>query len=193
MPLNKLCKKIEEEARTEVESILSAAKSEADSIKASYENKKSEYEKKINMKADQLSEEKRRNIVTNARIIARNNELKLKQEILDEVFQKCSKDIEKLDIKKYSGFLKRLIIDSGMKKLTITPGKKDKAIFNSDFIKELKENKCTITVSDKLAEFEKGFIANSGEMEMDFSLKSILENKRSELTVAINSVLFGNS
>lgn len=193
MPLNKLCKKIEEEARMEVEAILSAAKKEADSIKSSYENKKSKYENKIKMKAAQLSEEKRRNIVTNARIIGRNNELKLKQDILDEVFQRCSKEIEGLDSKKYAGFLKRLIIDSKMKKLDITPGKKDKAIFNSDFIKEMKKNNCSITISDNVAKFDKGFIANSGEMEMDFSLSSVLANKKSELTVAINSILFSNS
>jgi vacuolar-type H+-ATPase subunit E/Vma4 len=193
MPLNKLCQKIEEEAKNEADAILSAAKSEAEKIKASYESKKSEYEAKINAKASQLAEERRRNIITNSRINARNNELLKKQNILDEVFKKCYSELEKLDKNKYSDFIQKLIIDSGMKKLEIIPGKKDKEVFGSNFIKGMKEKNLEITVSSKTADFDKGFIAKSGEMEMDFSLLSVLENKKPELTVAINSILFGNS
>jgi len=193
MPLNKLCKKIEEEARIEAEAILSDAKKEADNIKASYEQKKSEYESRITSKAKQLAEQKRRNIITNARIEGRNNELIQKQAILKEVFAKCRSELEKLNKTKYSGFIQKLIIESGMNNIEIIPGKKDKDIFGNDFVKKLKEAGITVSMQKKESDFDKGFIAKSGEMEMDFSLSSVLDNKKSELIVAINNVLFGES
>ncbi|MDD5090265.1 MAG: V-type ATP synthase subunit E [Candidatus Wallbacteria bacterium] len=189
MSLDRLETRIREEAESEAKSLLAEAELEAQRITGEFEKSVKQATQGIERRAQQAAETRKRNILTSARSEIRNRELSAMQELIDTVMSNSKTRLAGLPSDRYTKLLRRLILSTGIAGVSIRPGISDVKHFTRDFIQKLSAEGVKLTL-DKPADFDHGFILRSGELEIDFSLDSILRCSRDELVVLIKQVLF---
>jgi len=193
MSLEKIKERILQEAREEAARIISDADgkvraAEQETRKAADAHYRSELE---SGKTALLREEER--FVMSCKAETSAEALRLKNQLIDEVFQKAVQEILRLDDKRYLDFIERRIagnLTQGMDSIVIS--RRDTKRITKEWLdtvlkKADKGGHLTIVASDGI---QGGFILKGPKAEIDCSLAQLLSDKKEELKPDVSRALF---
>lgn len=179
------------------ETIINEAKSEAENILADFKQKAEAEKNQIIEEYKKLAEEKKRKIYTTAELSQRQAFLQVKQQLIDDVFEKAIEKLENLPVKKYQNLLHNMLIASvvtGEEEIIvsakdlpkITPEFIDKV--NAELKKQGKAGK--LKLSAKTDDMIGGFILISKDMEINCTFDSLIKLERENSEIEIAKILF---
>lgn len=194
MSLEKIRKKILEEAKAEAGQIIREAEEKAGLAREeARRNAEARYKAEIeNTKAALAFEEER--VLTEYKANTSAEVLRLKNQLIDEVFDKAIERIVKLEDKKYLEIIARYLVENltlGVGTLII--GQKDHGRITQDWVNTLLKKADKEDLRLKIVtspDIQGGFILQGEKAEIDCSLRQIIIDKKEELKPEISRVLF---
>lgn len=195
--ISNLTSKILKDAEERKDSILAAAEDEKAKILEKKINAAKSLEATMLEKAEREAETRKERVISGAELTARNEKLKAKQAIIQDVFTKSVEELCKLSKDQYVSFIKDSILKleiAGDEKLILNEeGKKivDGALI-SEINKELasKGKKGEITLSAETANFKGGFILEKAGIEINNTFEALVDSLREELEFEVARELF---
>lgn len=177
--LSKLTDRILDEAKRSADDILSEAKDKVKKIELSSENQCEAKYKSMVEKGAREAESLKERLVSNANLKARDGELKVKQEVIQRVFEAALKDMKEIGSEKYVEYIKNNLSFSEDSILVVQQDKLDvvKSVFPN--VKVL-EDRFT----------ESGFIEVTGGIEKNYTFDTQLNYIKDEVQGEIAKVLF---
>ena len=195
MALEDILKKIEEKHQKDIKHIESETKEKCRKIKQEIDKEIKELQKKSENTIKAGAQKLKENMLQDARLKIAREVLKTKSDMLEEVFKNALRKLEELPVEDYISWMENIIPQ------TIEPGENEiilpKKLLKSDvigrFMKDINKKlsgRSRIKLSKDTEEITGGFILKKPKKEADCSFKSILEEKRNNLKVKINKLLF---
>ena len=141
--------------------------------------------------------ERKRRALAMAAMQARRQELKTKEELIDEAFDLAIQNLQQLPADKYQELIKPLIlgaVETGTELVVV--GEQDKKRIDNEFInslnKELKTQGKTgeLELSKETRQLAGGFILSADGVENNYSFELILKLSRDELEPEVANILF---
>ncbi len=147
--LENIIGRIEEKAEEEQESILEEARKKAEEIKSSGEKEAEKEKEKILEKGKSEADRIHRRTLANARRETRQKKLRVKEEVIEDVFEKVQDELADLqDEEEYNEILKDLIIRGGVTvgggELEVDLLEEDEEKISEDELEDIKDE-----ISDK--------------------------------------------
>jgi V/A-type H+-transporting ATPase subunit E len=178
------------------ESILSAAKSKADSIKAEGEKKAVRAYEEHLLKSKQQAEKEFENACSSVDANVKRKILAAKVDIIDETIEKTVSRLKSLPDKDYFELIEKIA------SAHLRPGKgilslseKDMARIPSDFEKRMNDNAQkiggSIELSKKSSDIDDGFVLNYGLISENCSFRAIIDADKDEIRDTAARILFG--
>jgi V/A-type H+-transporting ATPase subunit E len=193
----RICRRIEADARAKAEKISAEAAKKADIILSEAEKEAEKRREQILERAQKEAEEQKRRILGIARLDARKQMLAAKQELIKEALQQALEALMNLDEQDYFAVIKKMLLASiktGEEVVILSP--RDKARIPKNFWKEIQGelaaagHKDKLLISKETFEISGGFILRSGGVEINNSFDSLLEMYRDELEMEAAAILF---
>lgn len=193
----KIKETILEEANQEKEKIINEAKTQAKEIEARYKSQADQILGSILEKAKKAAEEKKRRIISMAELENRKALLKVKQEIIDEVFEKAKKKLKALPDEQYRNLIADMLMRStvtGNEEVIISES--DRQRITPEFIQEINKKlkdigkEGNLRISDVSRDMIGGFILKSKDVEINSTFDSLIKMEREELETEIAKILF---
>lgn len=197
MSLEAIVAKILKDAREQVSRIEGESRAKIQSIQSQCEETVRAVREASSKRAERLSEDQRRRLLSMAELDIRKEALALKQEMIEEVFEKVISQLLGGDKKRYSALLKKLVLDAdliGDEELILNP--KDRGAMGDALIRELNEaflkagKKGELRLSPESRPIRGGVIVRRGRKEVNCSVESIIYSKRDELEATVACILF---
>lgn len=197
MPIKDIIDKIMEDTQYEKEIIIKEAKQNMEKIKAQNQKEIDDIKKDILERYKQEAELKEKKIITEARLNAKQDILREKQAIIDEIFLEVTKRINELEDKEYLSLLEKLILENVEQgEETVYIGKQERASVNDEFIAKINKKlnsqgkKGELKLAKKRLPIMGGVILGTGEVNKNASLEIILEKIKDEIEIKLNQFLF---
>jgi len=178
--------KIIAQAEDDANNIIKKGKKEADSLK-----------NVLLYKYNQEASLRKSKILTEANLEAKKIILSEKQKIIENIFDKASESILKLDDKNYRNIIRKMILDNietGDETIFIDHSDRIKISesFMEDINKELKSKgeKGELKLSTSYLSIKGGVVIGSGKIRKNISLEFLLKKIREELEIQISKDLF---
>lgn len=193
----KLVDRILKEGRQRADEIINRARQRADEIIEEAEQTAQKKAEVIEQKAREDAEEIKRRIRAVAQMDMRKDILAVKQQFIDQVFDRVMEQLINLSTEEYQNILLELFVktvDTGREQVIIASGDQDR--INEQFIdrvnQALKEQGKTgnLTLSGETRDIKGGFILKSGGVEINNSFETILRMEREELEPEVAEILF---
>lgn len=186
--LNNLISKIKEEGNAQVKAIKAEGDAKRDAIIVKYTKEGEEVKTSLVEKAKREGSTRKERILSNAALKVRNEKLKVKGELIDEVFTEVINSLKDLNGENYKNF-----IVSSLKDVKLEGGEEiifSEAITDSDSL--LQEVNSALNTSFKLSDekVSSGFIVRNNGIDMNFSFENIVSFQRDALEGEIVSLLF---
>ncbi len=200
MPLESLLKGIEKEAQQKADEILSDARKEADEIieKAKKESKE---QAELLIKNEQtISEREAMKKVSQARLEARKEILRHKQNILDSVFNEAHQELKELKDERYLNWMGKTIVEScedGKEEIELSA--KDEKLLPNGWLNsingtlEKKGLKGNLMLKAVDLDFNGGFVMKNSKYEIVFTFNEILNSIKESKKAEVIKMLFGDS
>lgn len=195
--VERITRRILGDAREIADAILAEATEKAARILAGSETAADDIRKRILEQAGREAEEQKRRIVGVAMLDARKNLLAAKQELIEQSFRQSLHDLANLEDGTYFAFIKEMLlaqVETGSETVILSP--RDRERIPPGFWQGINQallaagKKGELTLSPEAREMQGGFILESDGVEMNCSLKSMLEIQRDELVPTIAGALF---
>ena len=197
MTIKDISEKIISDARIQADKIIAQAKDNANNIIKKGKKEADNIKNVILYKYNQEASLRKSKILTEANLEARKIILSEKQKIIENVFNKASESILKLDVKDYRNIIKKMIlnnIETGDETIFIdhSDQKKISESFIEDINKELKSKgeKGELKLSTSYLSIKGGVVIGSGKIRKNISLEFLLKKIREELEIQISKDLF---
>lgn len=195
--ISNLTSKILKDAEERRESILAKAESDKATIIEKKDKEAKSLEATMIEKAKSEAQTRKERVISGAELKARNEKLKAKQAIIEEVFNKSIDELCNLDKAKYSAFIKDSILALGIagdEKLILNEeGKKivDAALI-VEINKELasKGKKGELTINSEVGNFKGGFILEKDGIEINNTFEALVSSLKEELELEVARELF---
>lgn len=195
--VNNLTSKILKDAEERKAKILADAENEKASIITKKTNEANSLEAQMLEKAKREAQTSKERVISGAELKARNERLKAKQVIIQEVFEKSVEELCKLDQDKYIAFVKETILSSGVtgdEKLILNEeGKKfiTEAVV-AEINKELasKGKKGEISIVSEAGSFKGGFILEKDGIEINNTFEALVDSLKEDLEFEVARELF---
>jgi vacuolar-type H+-ATPase subunit E/Vma4 len=178
---------IKRQADAEIESIRQAAQDELTRLKKEFDEKKSQYLEEKTMDFNKSGELKKREIITNKRVLLKKKLLNEKRQLIEEIYDGIIEGLKKLKPEKYVIFieniLKEIIIT---KNEEIRPGKTEK-IFDDVFIKNINKKNGWKLKLGKTADISNGFLVveENYETTVDWdTLRDFIKQKEEDRIIS---------
>lgn len=198
MAFEDIVKKIGEDARTEAESLLSIAHAEADAIREKARREGEDLSSQLMEKARHRAEEHARRLETLAGLDLRKDVLKVKKNLIEEMFRRAEEEIINLPPDAYRAFLRPIIlaeVETGNEELIFSS--RHRTLFTDDFLRELNDElgplKGRLQLSGESGDFSGGVVLRDGKKENNLTLKSLIEAQRDKLEPLVADILFGEN
>lgn len=216
--LEKITQKIISDAQAHADAILAAARARVAEIEADCEQKKQELEQIIEAEAVKEGESVKMRAKSSIAMSKRDSMLSLRASLIDEAFEAALAQLIALDPTAYremlTGLLTKVICERSQSeqdsirlygedispaKYEVLMNKKDKDAHGKaiiDGVRRATVGKLSPKVLDKLVlsdrsvNIDGGFIIRCGEIELNCSLRVLVEGVRPQLETAVASVLF---
>ena len=195
--ISNLTSKILKDAEERKDSILAKAESEKASIIEKRNKEAKALEAEMIEKAKSEAQTRTERVISGAELKARNEKLKAKQAIIEEVFNKSVDELCKLSDAEYKTFIKESILTLGIagdEKLILN--EKGKSLVDNtllvDINKELtsKGKKGLLTISTEVGNFKGGFILEKGGIEINNTFEALVSSLKDELEFEVANELF---
>lgn len=192
-----LKERIRQRAEEEAQSVTAEAQKQAADILAKAKAKADRERAAILAKAEQDAAERKRRALAVAAMQARRQELKTKEELVDEAFTLAMQQLRQLPAERYQQLLKPIMlaaVETGTEQVVVAPH--DKERLGADFIasvnQELKAagKNGRLSLAPETRPLEGGFILSAGGVENNYSFELILKLSRDELEQEVATVLF---
>lgn len=197
MGLSDIIRKIEEKSRREADGILSSAREEAERKIATA---RSEGEVLIKQKR----EDTLKRIASIEKTARGRGEMKARQivqrtkaELIDEVLEKCLRELQKMPAADYRQFLLELILSHARGDEELILEETDKERLGADFPRVVSEKvrertgMTGLKVTFEPAPLGGGFLLRSGGVELDSTFPAIMKSMRDSLELFLAGFLFG--
>jgi V/A-type H+-transporting ATPase subunit E len=198
MAIEDILKKINDDVREEVASVLSLARAEADSIREKARREAEELRAELMQKAKERAQDHAERVKVLAGLDRRKDILKEKKRLITEAFEGAKENIIKLPPNEYIAFLKPLIlqaVESGNEE--IIPPSAQRSLFTPELVKNLNEalgrEKGRLRLSPDSGKFTGGFILREGNREINLTLDSLIDSQRDALEPQVARILFGEN
>ena len=184
--------KILKDAEARKENILATAQEERNKIVSKKESSANEIAKEILEKAEIEAKSKKERVISAAKLKVRNNKLAVKQEIIDEVFEKSIDKLTKLSKEEFLNFVRNTISSMNLSgKQNLILNKQGLEFVNASFIEELNSKvNAEITLSETVGNFKGGFILENNGIEINSTYEALVSSLRDELEFEVAKVLF---
>jgi V/A-type H+-transporting ATPase subunit E len=197
MTIKDINEKIISDAKIQADKIIAQAEDNANNIIKKGKKEADNIKNLILYKYNQEASLKKSKILTEANLEAKKIILSEKQKIIENVFNKASESILKLDNKDYRNIIKKMILDNietGDETIFIDHSDRDKISesFIEDINKELKSKgeKGELKLSTSYLPIKGGVVIGSGKIRKNISLEFLLKKIREELEIQISKDLF---
>ena len=180
-----LIDKILSDAKAQAEEIKNAALKEADEVIAAAQAKADKEKAKFDAAAEQEAQKAAAKEISAAEMRAKTLILSQKQECLEDVLNEAEKTLCSLEGEEYEK-----VILSMIKNADIADGseiifsKKDKEAFGK------KVSELGYKVSEEVRDIEGGFVVKNGDIEYNYSFKSIISVEREDILQLAAGILF---
>jgi V/A-type H+-transporting ATPase subunit E len=198
MAIDRITKKIMEDAEAEAKEILTKAEDEIETVKADTAETIAAIEGKAREEAAKEAEEQKRRIISRAQAEMRKELLAEKQKLIDESFRKAFTSLAELNAEKYSALMKKLLLQSveeGDEEVILASHDRgvDWSGLVSDVNRQLsaQNRKGALILSGETREMAGGFVLRKGRKEINCDLKLIVESVREELEFEVAHILWG--
>jgi V/A-type H+-transporting ATPase subunit E len=192
--ISNLTSKILEDAEAKKEVILSDAEKEKNKILSKKQEEAKIAEKIIIEKAEIEAVSRKERIISSAKLEARNEKLKAKQEVISEIFEISIENLCNISEKEFKEFIRLSILNSnivGEQKLILNDiGRK---IIDGSFLSEINEelkSKATVTLSEETRNFKGGFILEKDGIEINNTFEALVNSLKDDLNQEVARVLF---
>jgi len=197
MTIKDISKKIISDARIQEGKIIAQAEDNANDMIKKGKKEADSIKDIILHKYNQEAFLMKSRILTEANLEAKKNILSEKQKIIDNVFNKASESVLKLEDKDYRNIIKKMILENtetGDETIFINHSDREKVSksFINDINKELKSKgkKGELTLSTSYLPIKGGIVIGSGKIRKNISLEFLLKEIREELEIQISKDLF---
>jgi len=197
MSVKDISEKIMSDARIQADKIIAQAEDNANNIIKKGKKAADNIKNVILYKYNQEASLRKSKILTEANLEAKKIILSEKQKIIENVFDKASESILKLDDKDYRNIIKKMILDNietGDETIFIdhSDQKKISKSFIEDINKELKSKgeKGELKLSTSYLPIKGGVVIGFGKIRKNISLEFLLKKIREELEIQISKDLF---
>ncbi|MDI6840683.1 MAG: V-type ATP synthase subunit E [bacterium] len=188
--MEKVAKKILDDAKKEYDKIIKEAKDEAIKLKNKTKEELDRLNAEIEKQVKEVREKEKRRLVGMANLASRNELLHLKREIIDTLFNEALIRLNGGKKEEYLKLIKVLLERTGGKDGEIIVGESDDKI-DSKFIENV-NNKlgAKFILANEKRHFNGGFILHQGKVEIDASFEAILNTKRANIELELAKLLF---
>lgn len=180
--LDNLRQKIVDDAKIKADEIVTEATMQKEVVINSKIDEAEREKKKTIEKAKRDAELLKERKVSGAQLQVRDQNLRIKRQVMDKVMNEAKNRLEKLDANKYKEF-----VDNNLKALKLNGN--EVLLVQEGMEDTLKpaENYPTIARDEHV---ESGFIIKDESMELNFTFKSLIDYAREELESELASTLF---
>ncbi|MCI1931670.1 MAG: V-type ATP synthase subunit E [Clostridia bacterium] len=179
-----LINKILADANAQADEIKKTAQKEAEQIIAAAEAKaakeKAAADKITNLEAEKAASKE----ISGADMQAKKLILAEKQKCIEEVIAEAEKKLASLKGEKYKNVILKMIKNADCKDSEIIFSENDKATLQKD-VEDM-----GLKVSDETRDIEGGFVVKKGDIEYNYSFKSIITVEREEIQQIAAGILF---
>ena len=197
MTIKDISEKIISDSRIQADKIIAQAEDNSNNIIKKGKKEADNIKNVILYKYNQEASLRKSKILTEANLEAKKIILSEKQKIIEDVFNKASESILKLEDKDYRNIIKKMILDNietGDETIFIdhSDQKKISESFIEDINKELKSKreKGELKLSTSYLPIKGGVVIGSGKIRKNISLEFLLKKIREELEIQISKDLF---
>lgn len=184
--LENLTSKILDDSKKKADEILQKAKAEAEAILKEKSSSAQLVKNSYIEKAKAEAESRKQRIISNAELKGRNEKLKVKQEVINMVFNKASEELSKMDSDKFLEFLK-----TNVSSLNLKGG--EEIIISKDFKDAVTKdvlNELNLVLSKENREIPSGFIIINKGIEFNYTFNALVLSLREELEHEVAQMLF---
>lgn len=195
--INNLTSKIIDDAEAKKDEILAKASEEKEKILQKKQNAAKALEEEILEKAKSEAQTRKERTISSAELAARNEKLKAKQTVIEDVFNKSVSALCSLDENTLINFVKQTILSLnivGDEKLILNEA--GKKIITASIISEINEGlknkgkKGEISLSIENGNFKGGFILEKAGIEINNTFEALVGSLKEELEFEVAKVLF---
>jgi len=196
------------EAEQVTEKILADAKADAEKIKKQADEKEAaeqakldeqlqEYKKQTQTLARKAGKDKKLHLLASARMDIAREFLAEKRKILDDVFARARKQLNRLPDEDYRTLCTKLMLDAvetGDEEVIVD---KNEARIDQEFIKQINRKlgpgyNGNLRLSNERQDLAGGFVLRRGKIKNNVSLEVLLAQARKELEIELAKELFEN-
>lgn len=189
--IKEIREKIILDAKTKAEEYKKQALADAENINKSNKEKAERQKAILSEKAAAEAEAYYKRLISMSELKLKQENLKLRQEIIDKTFDSAYNKLSSLSKDEYIDMIKKLIIKF------VSTGNEE-VILGSMYEKEAKamineinkENKYSLKVVDEDKKIKVGFILKSEFIEINNDFEALLRNQKEEDTLEIVEILF---
>ncbi|MGI6128521.1 MAG: V-type ATP synthase subunit E [bacterium] len=192
-----LKERIRQRAKEEAQAVIAEAEKQAAEIIAKAKARAEKERADILAAAEREADERKRRTLAMAAMRSRRQELKTKEELIDEAFSLAIQKLQQLPADKYQQLLKPILlaaVETGTEQVVIADH--DTKRIDSSFINAINEELKAqgkvgaLTLAKETRQLQGGFILSAGGVENNYSFELILKLSRDELEQEVASVLF---
>ncbi len=200
MSIKEIKEKILQDAFEKKDEILKNAVFNIEKIKKQAIEENEIIQKKILEKYNNDAELKEKNIITEARLIAKKEILFEKQSIIDDIFAKVLDKIVNFDDEIYLNFIENIVlnnVETGDESIYI--GKRERPLINQKFIDNINNKlksagkKGELKLSNNRLPIIGGIVLGKEDIKKNASLEVIIENIKDETVTMLNNFLFSKN
>jgi V/A-type H+-transporting ATPase subunit E len=195
--ISNLTSKIQKDAEDSKLSIIAAANGEKDKILSKRNNEAKTAATEIIEKAKIEAESRKERIISGAELQARNEKLKSKQVVIQEVFEKSVSELCNLEKIQYLAFIKESILALDIKgNEVLILNEIGLRFIDNSFIEQLNNELLSkgkignLTLRSIPANFKGGFILEKDGIEINNTFESLVHSLREELELEVAKQLF---
>lgn len=181
--LDHIVNRILEDAENEKKQILKQAEFEKKKLIKEREDARWKKSREMLEKANKDAQHMKESILNQAQADARDEMLKTKRTILDEVFLKASIEMQNMNDDEYVKFLKNMTANFKFKDTMISYVPLGRGKAAESVLK-------TAVLEDET--LKSGFVIKDGNIYYDFQIDKLIESKREDLEVKLSDILFKN-
>ena len=189
--LDKILERITDEAAERADAVIAKAQKDADKVIETATTEASEILIEAEEKALKLCSDISERAKSSTELFVRQEVLKKKQEIIEEVINSAYKKLLSLNEENYFNILLKLLANCPEKHGELILCKRDKNRITTEFTQKLKSGFPNVKISEDEADIAGGFILRIGAIEENCSFSALFSNEHDKIVDKIYPILFG--
>ena len=197
MSLEKLLHSIDREAQAEAEKIISRAHHEAQQIRQQADNQSMVDAEQLEQASVRRCRKEAEQRLSQSRLQARNQILKVRQELVDAVFDQALGALRTMDDDLYRAWMKRQIVPLyHAEEETIVVSVKDRDRLTPDWLHEVNQalaaegRACRLRLTYTTDDLDGGFILRHPNYDVDMSFSALLNDLKTQKRAEVAATLF---